>query len=185
MEHFQDIFQQAVSIKNSQMQSRRQKFESQPQFVRAGLYYTNKYENVRNQNFNQKLIVSEYLKQSGNSHFKANEFEKAAHEYEQSLSIFRYIKNSNKNWKNEGILDDDLEYFDEIGSNLIENQKIKALKVMLYINLALTYLKMKKYIFSIKASEDALKLDPLNTKALFRKAKARISDINAGFLLNL
>ena len=180
MEHFQDIFQQAVSIKNSQMHSRRQKFEAQPQFVKAGLYYLNKFESVRAQGFHQRFVVAEFLKQNGNNHFKANELDKAAHEYEQSLSLFRYIKNSNKNWKNEGILDDELEYIEETGVSLIESQKIQALKVAIYINLALTYLKLKKFNFAIKASDEALRLDPTNTKALFRRAKAKITDINAG-----
>lgn len=183
MEHFQDIFQQAVSIKNSQMLSRRHKFESQPLFLKAGLYYLNKYENVRKQNFDQKFIVCEYLKQNGNTYFKNNEFDKAEHEYEQSLSIFRYIRNKNPNWKTEGILDDDLEYIEENGSTPQETERIKQLKVIIYINLSLAYLKLKKYQYSMKAAEEALLLDPNNTKALFRKSKARISDINAGFLI--
>ena len=74
MEHFQDIFQQAVSIKNSQMHSRRQKFEAQPQFVKAGLYYLNKFET---QGFHQRFVLAV---QNGNNHFKANEIDKAAHE---------------------------------------------------------------------------------------------------------
>jgi hypothetical protein len=32
--------------------------------------------------------------------------------YFKALSIFRYIKNNNKNWKNEGIYDGDLEYIE-------------------------------------------------------------------------
>lgn len=180
MEHFQDIFQQAVSIKNSQMLSKRQKFESQPIFIKAGLFYLTKYENVRKQKFFQKFIVSEHLKQNGNAFFKAGEHEKAAHEYEQSLSIFRYIKNKNTNWKNEGILDDDLEYVEETGDNIEESNKLKALKTTIYINLALTYLKTKKFQSTIKATDEALILDPKNTKALYRRAKAKISDINSG-----
>lgn len=181
MDHFQDIFHQAVNIKNCQMLSRRQKFESQPIFIKAGLYYLNKYENVRKQSFIQKLIVSEHLKQNGNQFFKNGELEKASHEYEQSLSIFRYIKNKNPNWKNEGIVDEDLEYFEETGSSQEQNSKLQLLKVAIYINLALTYLKLKKYPLAIKAADEALFLDPNNTKALFRKAKAKVSDINASF----
>lgn len=40
-------------------------------------------------------------------------FGNASHEYEKSLSIFLYIENKNPNWKNEGILDDDLTYKDD------------------------------------------------------------------------
>ena len=167
------------------MLSRRQKFEAQPLFIKAGLYYLNKFSNVRTQSFIQRYIVSEYLKQSGNTFYKSNDLDKAAHEYEQSLSIFRYITNKNKNWKNEGIIDDDLEYIEETGFNYEQNQKLKTMKVTIYINLSLTYLKLKKYASAIKASEEALILDPNNTKALYRRAKARSSDINAGNILIL
>ena len=85
MDHFQDIFQQAVNLKNTQMLSKRHNFESQPLFIKAGLFYLNKYQNVRTQNFNQKLIVFEILKSNGNVFFKNQEFQKAAHEYEQVI----------------------------------------------------------------------------------------------------
>ncbi len=185
MDHFQDIFQQAVLIKNGQMLSRRQKFESQPIFIKAGLFYLHKFENVRKQNFNQKIIVCEYLKENGNFSFKMMDFEKSCHSYEQSLSIFRFITNSNKNWKNEGIIDEDLRYLEENGENSEEIEKIKRLKISIYLNLSLSYMKMKKFGYSIMASEEALILNGDNTKALYRKAKARISDINAGFLKEL
>lgn len=53
------------------------------------------------------------MKDKGNELFKENKFSNASHEYEKSLSIFLYIENKNQNWKNEGIIDDDLTYMDE------------------------------------------------------------------------
>ena len=180
MDHFQDIFQQAVSIKNGQMLSRRQKFESQPVFLKAGLFYLAKFENVRSQTCAQRLIVAEYLKEKGNFYYKNHEFDKSAHEYEQALSIFRFISNSNKNWKNEGILDEDLRYFEDNGETAEERENVKKTKICVFLNLSLSYMKIKKFGLSVKAAEEALILEAENTKALYRRAKARISDINAG-----
>ena len=83
MDHFQDIFQQAVSIKSSQMLYQRQKFENQPLFIKVGLYFLNKFENVRNQDFNLRFYSCDLLKQKGNSFFKNDEITSAAREYEQ------------------------------------------------------------------------------------------------------
>ncbi len=49
----------------------------------------------------------------------------------------------------------------------------------LYLNLAAGYLKLKQKNDTIAACEEALKLDPKNTKALFRKAKACILSVNS------
>ena len=58
-----------------------------------------------------------------------------------------------RNWKNEGILGI---YRGNWGfSN--RKPKITSFEV---INLALTYLKLKKFNFAIKASDEALRLDP-------------------------
>lgn len=51
MDEFQNLFNQAVQIKNADMLSRRQMFEKQPSFIKAGLYYSVKYHSVRQQIF--------------------------------------------------------------------------------------------------------------------------------------
>lgn len=115
MEDFDTLMKQAVSIKTSQMTQKRKKFEQLPLFIKAGLYYLAKYDNVRKQGFYQRYAVSDHLKSRGNKLFKAESAELAAREYEQvilapipllnfqALSILRYINNKNPNWKNEGI----------------------------------------------------------------------------------
>lgn len=47
--------------------------------------------------------------------FKSKEFDSACKNYEEAISMFRYVINHRKNWRNEGIFDEDLEYVDENG----------------------------------------------------------------------
>ena len=54
-----------------------------PQFLKAGLTYLQKYENVRRQGFRQRLIVCELLKMKGNTLFNENQTKEACCQYEQ------------------------------------------------------------------------------------------------------
>lgn len=83
MEDFDTLMKQAVSIKTGQMMSKRRKFEVQPLFIKAGLYYLVKFSNVRRQGFYQRYAVSDHLKVKGNKLFKEEKVEEAAREYEQ------------------------------------------------------------------------------------------------------
>lgn len=171
---------QAVSIKTNQMVQKRKKFESQPLFLKAGLYFLAKYDNVRKQGFYQRYAVSDHLKVRGNKLFKAESVELAAREYEQALSILRYINNKNPNWRNEGIIDEDLEYINFDGEGEEEKAMATSIKVALYNNLAACYLNLADYKNAIAACDETLLLDPTQAKAWFRRAKALTSDINAG-----
>lgn len=47
MNKFEQMMKAAVSIKSSQLESKRRKFEKLPMFLKAGVYYSSKLENVR------------------------------------------------------------------------------------------------------------------------------------------
>ena len=47
MEDFNQLFHQAVAIKQSTLHQQRKEFEKLPTFLKAGLYYLGKYDTVR------------------------------------------------------------------------------------------------------------------------------------------
>ena len=59
------------------------KFNSQPSFIKAGLLHFQKYQNVRKQNFDQRIAVCELLKAKANNLFLDGEYEEAVNQYEQ------------------------------------------------------------------------------------------------------
>jgi hypothetical protein len=61
----------------------KEKFNSEPNFIRSGLYYMKYFENTRKQSFSQKYFASEALKNSGNYFYKKGNLEKAIIEYEK------------------------------------------------------------------------------------------------------
>ncbi|CAD8213037.1 unnamed protein product [Paramecium octaurelia] len=167
------MFQQAVAIKSHEMHSKRKVFEKQPLFIKAGLYYLNEYLEQRKLDIEQRLDFANQLKEKGNSLFQQGKFGNASHEYEKSLSIFLYIENKNPNWKNEGILDDDLTYKDD---NF--DQRIVDIRIKLLLNLAICYIKEKQFKDAIAACDYVLNVQD-NSKAYYRRAKARLDNINA------
>lgn len=145
MNEFNQMFQQAVAIKSHEMHSKRKVFEKQSLFIKAGLYYLNEFKDQRKLPFEERLAIANELKEKGNQFFKegnliseVGKYSNASHEYEKSLSIFLFIENKNPNWKNEGIIDDDLTYVDEG-----EDEKVKDVRVKSLLNLAMCYIKEK------------------------------------------
>ncbi|KAM3136496.1 hypothetical protein pb186bvf_011454 [Paramecium bursaria] len=174
MNEFNQLMQQAVAIKSSEVKNQRKKFEALPVFMKAGLYYWNEFIELRKKQIDERIAMSEQLKQQGNDLIKEGKYSKAAHEYEKSLSIFLYIENKRLNWKNEGIFDEDLKYVDEIDLD----PRIKDIRTKVLSNMALCYLKEKQFSDAISACDMALKLES-NPKVYFRRALARTTNLNA------
>lgn len=166
MEDFNHMLHQAVAIKSHEMSSKRKTFEKQPIFIKAGLYYLNDYKEMRQSPTETRYECAVQLKEKGNELFKEGNLSKATHEYEKSLSIFLYIENVKPNWKNEGILDEDLTYMDEAHLD----DRIIPLRIKVLLNLAICYLKDKQYSNAIAACDYVLSKEQ-NSKALYRRAK--------------
>ncbi len=62
-----------------------------PRFLQAGLSFLQKYENVRRQGFQQRLIVADLLKTRGNALFKEERTREACLEYEQVIVILSFF----------------------------------------------------------------------------------------------
>ena len=61
MSKFDQLMKAAVSIKSAELESKRKKFEKLPMFLKAGVYYSQKLENVRKQEFFPKLFAFELI----------------------------------------------------------------------------------------------------------------------------
>ena len=84
-----------LTMKDTKTNHQRLPFEERPLFVKAGLHYYTKYENVRKQPFYQRLVVCELLKTRGNNFFNQNNIPAAICEYEQvifTLAILSYFR---------------------------------------------------------------------------------------------
>ena len=88
MDHYEALLQQALSVKSTQAYQKRQKFEALPFFLKSGLHYLYKFENVRRQHFYPRYVACELMKLKGNKYYNQNRFEEATKEYEQVCILF-------------------------------------------------------------------------------------------------
>jgi len=150
------------------------KFNNMPSFIKSGFLHFQKYQNVRKQSFDQRIAVCELLKAKANNLFLDGLYEEAVSQYEQALSIFRYISLKQPNIKLQAIKDENLDIVDLSSSDPEEKVRINEMKVALLNNLAACYLKLKDFKNAIDACGEVLFLDPQQTKAWYRRAKATI-----------
>lgn len=63
---FEHLMQAACSIKQTEMEARRRKFERLPAFLKAGVYYTTKLEATRKQSYYPRFFAFQLLMKSAN-----------------------------------------------------------------------------------------------------------------------
>lgn len=170
----------AVSIKSAQLDQKKRKFEKLPSFAKASVYYSNKLETVRKQDFFPKLFAFQLIRKEADQEFLNKNYDRACRKYEEGLSIFRYYYSLDPKWSEQGIDDKDLRDVDFQGNNEFERQEAKKIKLQSYLNIAACSIKTKDFESAVHACNEALKIDPLNKKALFRRARATALPINSG-----
>lgn len=104
----------AVSIKSAQLDQKKRKFEKLPTFLKAGVYYQNKLENVRAQSdFQVKMFAFEIIRGEGLREYREKSYDRACRKFEEALSIFRFHISYNPKWQEQGIDDDEIKEVDE------------------------------------------------------------------------
>ena len=126
------------------------------------------------------MFVYELFKSKGSKDFKGGDPERALHRYEEALCIWRYYTCSNLNWEKDGIDDDEIEAVEDLGDTPEQRVLIKDFKLQSYLNIGVCSLKTKDFFNGITSLEEALKLEPESVKALYLRARCRITDINPG-----
>ncbi len=173
MDSFENMMKAACHIKQYQMSFDKQVFEKLPEFLKTGLYCCDMLNNVRIQkDFILKKSAFEAHSEIGKQLLSINNYDDAHYSFCKALCIFRFIINKNKNWKTEGVKDEELKFFDEIGQSQEEIAEIKKMKISALLNISLCDLNSGKFSEVRAACDEIIKLDNTNVKAYYRKAKS-------------
>lgn len=165
MDSFDNMLKAACHIKSYHLNLDKKLFEKLPEFYKVGLYCCDMFSNVRNQDYYVKISAYEVQKSLGLNYLKVKNYDDADYCFCKCLSIFKFITTKNKNWKTEGIKDEDLEYFDDEGKNLKQKNEINKFIIASLLNISLCNLEMKKYDECREACIEVIKRDPNNIKA--------------------
>lgn len=103
---------------------------------------------------NEKLDVLKLIKESGNSLYRSGDFVKSARKYKKLTRYYNFFK--------------------EQTTEENEKSSLDTFQLVNLTNLAATELKLGEFEDVILACNEAVKLDPSNTKALYRRALANV-----------
>ena len=131
-----------------------------------------KYEGVQKMGFELKLFAFEALKEEGSILFQKSDYSKAVLKFievifTKALSIYKksIIENDtsfdNENFKNTSLLLDDKE-------KIIQENILKSL-----LNISISYIKLNDFENALHISNECLRINPENSKALYRRGIAR------------
>ncbi len=163
---FDQLMKEAVALKSAQLSRYRPKFDSWPEFHQAGLYYSNSWESLRNAELPKLYEAFDEKKAAGVKLIEEGDMQKALYRFEEALCVFRWVESCKKNWKNEGIEDDDLTIHEaEVSIEAVRTRVLSA-----YLNISLCCMRLEQHKDAVKACDEVLKIDPGNVKALYRKA---------------
>ena len=177
---FSVLMDRAVKIKSLQSAQLARKYNALPSFIQSSIFASDEVINARNvDSFTQRLGAAIAWKEDGNAAYRDGQFDEALEKYQMSLSLFRFVENTNPNIKNEGIKDEYLKEIVYVPKSNDEQMQMEQLLVKLYNNIALTSLKRNDHRTAVQACDCALEVDCENDKAFYLRAKARLVPKNA------
>ena len=179
---FSVLMDRAVKLKQLQTKNESIKFNSYPSFLQNTIFPTN--DDVmaaRKQcTFSKRLETANQMKQEGNTNFREGRLDDALNKYEMALSVFRYLENTNPQWKSEGIKDKFIVEVEYTGKDEDERQQLNQFLVNCYNNIALVSIKMQDFSLAVKACDFAIAVDTQNDKSFYLRARARLAPKSSG-----
>ncbi|XP_050521866.1 FK506-binding protein 59 isoform X2 [Daktulosphaira vitifoliae] len=123
------------------------------------LNFFEKFEDSWSLTSEDRIEQAKYFKQKGTDYYKLENYKQALKFYKKMVE---YLK-------------------DDISVNKTQVEEVKLLTVVSYLNSAMCNLKSNRHTQAKNDCDSALKLDPFNVKALFRKGEALIGlhELNA------
>jgi len=143
---FSVLFDRAVKLKQLQTKNERIKYDSYPAFLANTLYEGEEVAAARLlPTFAERLEAANDMKQEGNTAFRDGRLQEALTKYETAVAIFRYLENTNDNWKKEGIKDEYIIEKEHQGNNEEECKQLNKLLLNCYNNIAIVSTKLHDY----------------------------------------
>ena len=179
---FSVLMDRAVKLKQLQTKNESIKFNSYPSFLQNTIFPTN--DDViaarKQYTFSKRLETANQMKQEGNTNFREGRLDDALNKYEMALSVFRYLENTNPQWKSEGIKDKFIFEVEYKGKDEKECQQLNQFLVNCYNNIALVSIKMQDFSLAVKACDFAIAVDTQNDKSFYLRARARLAPKSSG-----
>lgn len=151
-------------------------FDSLPTLLQNTLYHPEYLPDIkggRETSLDSRLIQVETLKGEGNILHQEGKYDEAIDKYSIAAGLLRYVWCIESDWREKGKIEDEILRLEE---GPTEGPAV-ALLLACYLNAAACHLKSTMSLReAVMTCDEALKLDPSNVKARYRRAQARLQD---------
>ena len=176
------IFDQAVKLRTARDAELRSKFDKLPIFLQNSWIHRDLSE-IRDLPFESRFERANNFKLEGNEKVKEGLFSEALTLYEKSFAIFRWMKNTNPNWRNDTIKDEFMKELSFESNNPDEIKQVNQLLQNVCTNIAIIRLKLKQFSLAVSACDYSLQMGEAPcVKSLYLRAKARLTPKSAGLI---
>jgi tetratricopeptide (TPR) repeat protein len=171
----------AVKLRSVQSKHERLKYDAYPTFYAKTIFPDDDVSNARRYGpFNERLAAANRLKEEGNSAYRDGRPSDALKKYEMAASVFRFLENTNPEWKSEGIKDRFITEVEYECKSEEERRELDRFLVVCYNNIALASCRMNNFPLAIQACDCAIAIDGRNEKAYYLRSRARTGPKSSG-----
>eukprot|EP00946_MAST-07B_sp_MAST-7B-sp1_P002070 g2070.t1 len=180
MAEFGDMMQQAIKIKEAQMEEYKRRWESKAPYFQHTLFHgvsDAQVKAARAMEVSEQARVAGELRKEGNDAFGKGNFKAALEKYERALALLWYFEPIDPEWgtkKNRELRDDIMRIVDlrDKTDDVALKASIKEHTAAVLTNIAFMMLKVQSWPLCVRACMDALEVDENRVKALYLRAKA-------------
>ncbi|KAL3827445.1 hypothetical protein ACHAXA_003179 [Cyclostephanos tholiformis] len=171
----------AVKLRSLQTRHERLKYDAFPSFYANTIFPNDDVSNARRLGqFDERLAAANRMKEEGNSAFHNDRPRDALKKYEMAASVFRFLKNTNLEWKSQGIMDRFITEVEYECKSVEERRELDRFLVSCYNNMALASCRINYFSLAVEACDCAIAIDGRNDKALYLRSRARIGPKSSG-----
>jgi tetratricopeptide (TPR) repeat protein len=181
---FSVLINRAVKLKTLQSKHERVLFDSYPPFYANTVFPNSNNDDVdaarQLTRFDERLVIASSLKDEGNVAFHDGRLCDARTKYEMTVSIFRYLVNTNAEWKTQGTIKDaDLREMEYKCQSEVEQDELNLFLISCYNNIALVSNKLLDFTLAVIACDYSIAISN-NDKAYYLRARARLGPKSSG-----
>jgi hypothetical protein len=171
----------AVKLRSVQSKHERLKYDAYPSFYAKTIFPNDDVSNARRLGpFVERLAAANRMKEEGNFAFHDGRPSDALKKYEMAASVFRFLENTNPEWKSQGIMDRFIAEIEYECKSEDERRELDRFLVVCYNNIALASCRMNIFSLAVDACDCAIAIDGRNDKAYYLRSRARIGPKSSG-----
>ena len=180
---FSVLMEQAVKLKSESGKPFRRRYDTLPRYVQESMFASDEFQQLQSLPFFERYEVSYQLNEEGKAHFLKGDFHTSILKFQESLSLWHFVRNTAPEWKTKEIEDNFLEETVFHPERAQDKALLTSLQERLLCNLSRAHQRIGEGGQALSyLNEVLLRVNDKSVRALLRRAELKTSDPSAGGL---